>query len=137
MTERTSSTPPGAPPLVAPRASRCAAVKYVAARRRVWIYFTYELTATQLQERVAAYGIENHAGTPVYVHAKVCIVDDVWMIVGSDNLNLRSWTNDSELSCAIVNGLRALHRAIERLDSLERHLQRTSRPIPSRSKEHR
>ena len=25
------------------------------------------------------------------------------MIVGSDNLNLRSWTNDSELSCAVID----------------------------------
>ena len=33
-------------------------------------------------------------GTPIYVHAKVCIVDDVWMMVGSDNMNRRSWTHD-------------------------------------------
>ena len=37
-------------------------------------------------------------GTPVYVHAKVCVVDDVWASVGSDNFNRRSWTHDSELS---------------------------------------
>ena len=48
--------------------------------------------------RVAAYGIENHAGTPVYVHAKVCVIDDVWASIGSDNFNRRSWTHDSELS---------------------------------------
>ena len=29
-------------------------------------------------DRVAIYGIENHAGTPVYVHAKVCVIDDTW-----------------------------------------------------------
>jgi phosphatidylserine/phosphatidylglycerophosphate/cardiolipin synthase-like enzyme len=49
------------------------------------------------------YGIENHHGIPVYVHAKVCIIDDVWASVGSDNVNRRSWTHDSELSCAIVD----------------------------------
>ncbi|SDJ03182.1 Phosphatidylserine/phosphatidylglycerophosphate/cardiolipin synthase [Frankineae bacterium MT45] len=54
-------------------------------------------------DRVAVYGIENHAGTPVYVHAKVCVVDDVWACVGSDNINRRSWTHDSELSCAVVD----------------------------------
>lgn len=54
-------------------------------------------------DRVAVYGIENHAGTPVYVHAKVCIVDDVWASVGSDNVNRRSWTHDSELSCAVLD----------------------------------
>jgi phosphatidylserine/phosphatidylglycerophosphate/cardiolipin synthase-like enzyme len=54
-------------------------------------------------DRVGVYGIENHRGTPVYVHAKVCIVDDVWASVGSDNVNRRSWTHDSELSCAVFD----------------------------------
>ncbi|MEU6880954.1 phospholipase D family protein [Streptomyces sp. NPDC046712] len=54
-------------------------------------------------DRVAVYGVENHAGTPVYVHAKVCVIDDVWASVGSDNINLRSWTHDSELSCAVLD----------------------------------
>jgi phosphatidylserine/phosphatidylglycerophosphate/cardiolipin synthase-like enzyme len=63
-------------------------------------------------DRVAIYGIENHAGTPVYVHAKVCVVDDVWASVGSDNVNRRSWTHDSELSCAVLD---------ETLDGREPH----------------
>jgi phosphatidylserine/phosphatidylglycerophosphate/cardiolipin synthase-like enzyme len=46
--------------------------------------------------------VENHAGTPVYVHAKVCVVDDTWVTVGSGNINRRSWTYDSELSCAVL-----------------------------------
>ncbi|GAB0101362.1 phospholipase D-like domain-containing protein [Nocardia sp. JMUB6875] len=54
-------------------------------------------------DRVAVYGIENRSGIPVYVHAKVSVVDNVWASVGSDNLNLRSWTHDSELSCAIMD----------------------------------
>jgi phosphatidylserine/phosphatidylglycerophosphate/cardiolipin synthase-like enzyme len=54
-------------------------------------------------DRVAIYDLENSGGVPIYVHSKVCIVDDVWMSVGSDNLNRRSWTHDSESSCAIVN----------------------------------
>ena len=49
------------------------------------------------------YDLENDAGTPIYVHAKVCVVDDVWMTVGSDNINRRSWTHDSELSCAVLD----------------------------------
>jgi phosphatidylserine/phosphatidylglycerophosphate/cardiolipin synthase-like enzyme len=51
--------------------------------------------------RVAVYGVENQAGTPVYVHAKVCVIDDEWASVGSDNFNRRSWTHDSELSVAV------------------------------------
>ncbi len=54
-------------------------------------------------DRVAVYALENHAGTPVYVHAKVCVIDDTWSCVGSDNLNLRSWTHDSEVSCAVMD----------------------------------
>ena len=55
------------------------------------------------RDRVAVYGLENHQGTPVYVHAKVCIVDDIWASVGSDNFNRRSWSHDSELSCAVID----------------------------------
>ncbi len=54
-------------------------------------------------DRVSVFDLENHAGTPVYVHAKVCVIDDVWASVGSDNLNMRSWTHDSELSCAVLD----------------------------------
>src|SRR3954454_12394103 len=72
--------------------------------------------------RVAAYGLENHAGTPVYVHAKVCVIDDIWASTGSDNFNRRSWTHDSELSAVVLDeeharGLR-LRLAAEHLDRL-------------------
>ncbi len=91
-------------------------------------------------DRVGIYGIENHAATPVYVHAKVCIIDDVWVSVGSDNINRRSWTHDSELSCAIIDdhhddrapqvidrfghGARRFARDL-RLELCEEHLDRT------------
>lgn len=54
-------------------------------------------------DRVTVYDLENEAGTPIYVHAKVCVVDDLWLEVGSDNLNRRSWTHDSEVSCAVMD----------------------------------
>jgi len=53
--------------------------------------------------RVAIYDLENADGTPIYVHAKVCVVDDVLLVVGSDNLNRRSWTHDSEISCSVID----------------------------------
>lgn len=56
--------------------------------------------------RVHVFDVENRSGTPVYVHAKVCVVDDVWASVGSDNFNRRSWTHDSELSCAVLDDTR-------------------------------
>jgi phosphatidylserine/phosphatidylglycerophosphate/cardiolipin synthase-like enzyme len=57
-------------------------------------------------DRVAIYDLERDDGTAVYVHSKACIVDDTWMAIGSDNLNRRSWTHDSEISCAILDETR-------------------------------
>ncbi len=57
-------------------------------------------------DRVAIYDLEREDGTAVYVHSKACIVDDIWVAVGSDNLNRRSWTHDSEISCAMLDDTR-------------------------------
>ncbi len=57
-------------------------------------------------DRVAIYDIENLAGVPVYVHAKISVIDDVWASVGSDNFNRRSWSHDSEIACAVVDATR-------------------------------
>ena len=54
-------------------------------------------------DRVAVYGIENDNSTPIYVHAKVCVVDDTWATIGSDNFNRRSWTHDSELTAVVLD----------------------------------
>ena len=53
--------------------------------------------------RVAIYDIENEDGVAIYVHAKVVIIDDVLAMLGSDNMNRRSWTHDSELSIAVLD----------------------------------
>ena len=76
--------------------------------------------------RVAVYGIENHAGTPVYVHAKVCVIDDTWCTIGSDNFNRRSWTHDSELSAVVVDeeGASGYGRQL-RLELAAEHLDRS------------
>jgi phosphatidylserine/phosphatidylglycerophosphate/cardiolipin synthase-like enzyme len=74
-------------------------------------------------DRVAAYGLENHAGVPVYVHAKVCLIDDVWASTGSDNFSRRSWTHDSELTAVVLDEAYArelrLRLAAEHLDRLD------------------
>ena len=56
-------------------------------------------------DRVLVCDLENTDGTPIYVHAKVCVIDDVWVMLGSDNVNRRSWTHDSELSCAVIDAV--------------------------------
>jgi len=53
--------------------------------------------------RVAFFDLENERADAIYVHAKVVIIDDVIAVVGSDNMNLRSWTHDSELSIAVLD----------------------------------
>ena len=55
------------------------------------------------RDRVAVFGLTNEAGMPIYVHSKTCIIDHRWASVGSDNLNRRSWTYDSEIACTVID----------------------------------
>ena len=64
-------------------------------------------------DRVAIYDIENLAGVPVYVHAKISVIDDVWAAVGSDNFNRRSWSHDSEISCAVLDEERDVREPVD------------------------
>lgn len=57
-------------------------------------------------DRFRVFDVENREGEPVYVHSKVCVIDDVWATVGSDNFNRRSWTHDSELTAAVLDEAR-------------------------------
>lgn len=78
--------------------------------------------------RVGVFGVENHDGVPVYVHAKLGIVDDVWASVGSANVNRRSWTHDSELTCAVIDETRD-ERAPAVLDRLGAGARRFAREL--------
>ncbi len=82
-------------------------------------------------DRVAVYGLENHAGTPVYVHAKVCVMDDCWATIGSDNFNLRSWTHDSEVSAVVVDDEGGDHSAYARRLRLSLAAEHLDRPGPA------
>ena len=64
-------------------------------------------------DRVAIYDIENLAGVPVYVHAKISVIDDVWAAVGSDNFNRRSWSHDSEIACSVIDEERDAREPID------------------------
>ena len=44
---------------------------------------------------------EGQEGRPVYVHAKIGIVDDRWLTLGSANLNEHSLFNDSEVNIVV------------------------------------
>ena len=54
-------------------------------------------------DRLAVFDLENGNADAIYVHAKVVIIDDVMALIGSDNMNRRSWTHDSELSIAVLD----------------------------------
>ena len=59
------------------------------------------------------------------MHAKVCVVDDTWATIGSDNFNRRSWTHDSELSAVVVDqGRTAAYARRLRLTLAAEHLDR-------------
>jgi phosphatidylserine/phosphatidylglycerophosphate/cardiolipin synthase-like enzyme len=63
-------------------------------------------------ERFLAATIRSRSGPradPLYVHAKVGIVDDAWLTIGSANLNAHSLLNDTEMN--VVTDDAALARA--------------------------
>ncbi len=47
------------------------------------------------------YGRDDGRAVPVYVHAKVGIVDDEWLTIGSGNLNNHSLFNDTEMNVVV------------------------------------
>lgn len=61
------------------------------------------LDADDGNQRLLATTLSTHDGTesaPVYVHAKLAIIDDEWMTIGSANLNEHSLFNDTEVNVA-------------------------------------
>jgi phosphatidylserine/phosphatidylglycerophosphate/cardiolipin synthase-like enzyme len=44
------------------------------------------------------------AWVPIYVHAKLAIIDDAFTTLGSANINYRSMNVDSEINIALENG---------------------------------
>ncbi len=65
-------------------------------------------------------------GNPVYVHSKAAVVDDVWLTIGSANLNEHSLFNDTE--CNVVVRDPELVREV-RLRLWEEHLERPREEI--------
>jgi len=80
-------------------------------------------------DRFAAYGIENRAGWPVYVHAKVVVIDDWYATIGSDNVNRRSWSHDSELAALVVDDAGTDHSPFARSLRLRLAAEHLDRPL--------
>jgi phosphatidylserine/phosphatidylglycerophosphate/cardiolipin synthase-like enzyme len=66
------------------------------------------------------YARAGRARDPIYVHSKLCIVDDEWLTVGSANLNDHSLFNDTELN-VVTHDADVARRA--RLRLWEEHLE--------------
>jgi phosphatidylserine/phosphatidylglycerophosphate/cardiolipin synthase-like enzyme len=81
------------------------------------------------ERRFLACTLFQPGGNPVYVHAKVGIVDDAWMTVGSANLNEHSLFNDTELNVVLRD--ESLIRAA-RLELWEEHLEQAADGDPCR-----
>ncbi|XWN30450.1 MAG: phospholipase D-like domain-containing protein [Devosia sp.] len=64
-----------------------------------------QLWEADVHGRFAAYYPVTEGGTPIYVHAKVMVVDDRAMRVGSSNLNNRSMGFDTECDLMVDAGL--------------------------------
>ncbi|MEO7268814.1 MAG: phospholipase D family protein [Knoellia sp.] len=85
--------------------------------------------AAAMPGRFAAYGIENHSGWPVYVHAKVVVIDDWYATIGSDNINRRSWTHDSELAALVIDEAGVDHSPYARALRLRLAAEHLDRPL--------
>jgi len=81
------------------------------------------------EERFLACTLFQPGGNSVYVHAKIGIVDDAWMTVGSANLNEHSLFNDTELNVVLRDEV--FIRAA-RLRLWEEHLEQAAEGEPCR-----
>jgi phosphatidylserine/phosphatidylglycerophosphate/cardiolipin synthase-like enzyme len=74
------------------------------------------------------YARAGHLYDPVYIHAKIAVIDDNWLTLGSANLNEHSLFNDTEMN--IVSHDPELARQT-RLRLWAEHLERPIEEIPS------
>ena len=51
---------------------------------------------------IRSMAVEGGRADPLYVHAKVAVIDDRWLIIGSANLNAHSFFNDTEM-CVVTD----------------------------------
>jgi phosphatidylserine/phosphatidylglycerophosphate/cardiolipin synthase-like enzyme len=47
--------------------------------------------------------VQPSTGEPIYVHAKMMIIDDIYAVIGSVNMGRRSMTYDTEIAVAVID----------------------------------
>jgi phosphatidylserine/phosphatidylglycerophosphate/cardiolipin synthase-like enzyme len=79
--------------------------EYIKYQRDLGIVYLFECDAGKGLLQVASL---EEGRSPVYVHSKLLLVDDEFMIVGSSNVGQRSTACDGELSVGVVDGAEQL-----------------------------
>lgn len=74
------------------------------------------------------YARSGSVADPIYIHAKIAIIDDTWLTLGSANLNEHSLFNDTEMNIVTHDPELARHT---RLRLWSEHLELTPEQIPS------
>jgi len=84
---------------------------------------TVRWTSRRLCGELLRNGVEIHEYQPAMTHAKICVVDGVWSIVGSTNFDNRSFGLNDEINVAIID--RDVATRIR--EDFDRDLQRSNR----------
>ena len=71
-----------------------------------------DLSARDRYDRFRIWTPVNATGDEIYVHAKVCVIDDWLLRVGSSNINSRSMAFDTECDVAMIGENAATRRII-------------------------
>jgi phosphatidylserine/phosphatidylglycerophosphate/cardiolipin synthase-like enzyme len=87
-------------------------------RHRFWSGFPQADRTLLVFERLGDDG--SATGTHAYVHAKLALVDDEAVSIGTLNLSRRSWRHDSEITAVITDAQTQIRRY--RADLWDRHL---------------
>lgn len=110
----------------------------------LWELAPEAVTSGKLQVYTLASSVQKEAAIyyrPIYIHAKVAIVDDQWVTIGSANLNNRGMRDDAELNVAMLHptmarGLRVLlmaeHLGLAHEDTLFRVVEAMGQMDPSK-----
>ena len=65
------------------------------------VTWTYRRASRRVYGELLAAGVEIHEFRPAMMHAKALVVDGVWGVVGSTNVDTRSFGHNDEVNLAV------------------------------------
>jgi phosphatidylserine/phosphatidylglycerophosphate/cardiolipin synthase-like enzyme len=116
--------------ILLPQKSEDGTSKFQVYQRRLAISYLANIAATESRELVVAYlrRVVGDRDAGVYVHGKLMIVDDEFVLLGSANICQRSMAHDGELQLGIVDAQNQFARDLR--EALWRHHLETSNLPP-------